>query len=144
MFGSAARAGLPGHLLEAVSAAWRPAPWFAPIAATSSWQAIGRRPGRHTGERLGIVERQERDDRQRRHAPYRVDRLLELAEVVERLDHEEVDAAPFQHGRLLGERREAFVLGISDVAERADRTGDVDGALPTPPARLGRASRRQS
>ena len=62
---------------------------------------LGRR---HARERLGaLVERQERDDREARHASHRLDRVDDLLEVVERLDHEDVGAAPVEHGRLLGE-----------------------------------------
>ena len=129
MFGSAARSGpSPAISSSAVSAAWRPAPWFAPIAATSSWRRPSAAAPAATPASVSASSSNVRSATIGSARSYRVDRLLELAEVVERLDHEEVDAAPFQHGRLLGERREAFVLGISDVAERADRAGDVDGA----------------
>ena len=92
-------------------------------------QTLGCRACRDAGERLRVlVERQQRDDGERRDAAYGLDRLLELGEVVERLDHEEVDAAALEHGGLLRERREALVLRVADVAERPDRAGDVDVA----------------
>ncbi len=92
-------------------------------------QPLGRRAGRHACERLRVlVERQHRDDGETRDAAYRLDGLLELGQVVERLHREEVDAAAFEHSRLLGECFEAFLLGIAHVAEWPDRAGDVDGA----------------
>ena len=81
-----------------------------------------------------VVEGEQRDDRQRRDRACRLDRDHELVEVEERLDHEEVDAAAFEHARLLGVERS--VLGRVEhleLAERADRAGDEDvsaGDLP--------------
>ena len=90
-------------------------------------QVLGGSLRRDTGERLRVlVEGQQRHDRQRGDAAYRLDRLLELGEVVERLHHEEVDAAALEDGGLLRERREALVLRVADVAERPDRAADVD------------------
>ena len=51
---------------------------------------------------------------------------LQLTEVVERLDEEQVDAAGFQQLRLLGEQRPPVVLGVADVAQRADGARDDD------------------
>ena len=52
-----------------------------------------------------------------------LDRGDELVEVVERLDHEEVDAASLEELRLLGEDG---VTILRRAAERADRAGDED------------------
>ena len=85
-----------------------------------------------------VVERQEGDDRQRRHGAHRLDRDDELVEVEERLDHEQVDAAALEHARLRGV--EGAVLGrVEDLelAQRADRPGDED----VPPRDLARLPR---
>ena len=67
-------------------------------------ERCGRLLGGDAPERLRVlVEGQERDDRQRRHGAHRADRGEELLELVERLDHEEVDAATFEKLRLLAE-----------------------------------------
>ena len=67
-------------------------------------QPLGRLARRHAGERLGaLVEGHQRDDRQARDAAHRLDRVDELLEVVERLDHEEVGAAALEDRGLLGE-----------------------------------------
>ena len=125
-FGSAA-SGLPLSPMRSIarSAAWRPTPWFAPIAATSTLaRACGRLLGGDASERLRVlVEGQERDDRQRRDAAHRADRREQLVELVERLDHEEVDAATLEELRLLGEDGVAI---LHRPAERADRPGDED------------------
>ena len=85
-------------------------------------RADRRRASRHARERLPVaVERHQRDDGQRRHPADRGDGGFELVEVVEGLDHEEVDTSGLEHARLLGEERRR--LG---VAERADRPGDED------------------
>ena len=90
-------------------------------------EALGRRRGLHSAERLRVlVEGHQRDDRQRRHAAHGPDCELELVQVVERLDHEQVDAASGEHGRLLGELVEPPVLRVADVTERPDRAGDED------------------
>ena len=133
MFGSAA-SGMPcvAHRLEArASAAVGPAPWFVPIAATSSSASRSRRGSRAdpAGDLGLVVEGQQRDDRERRDAAHRLDRDDELVEVEERLDHEEVDAAALEHAGLLGVER-AVLGGVEhlELAERADRAGDEDVA----------------
>ena len=76
-----------------------------------------------------VVERQERDDREGGDAAHRLDGDDQLLEVEERLDHEEVDAAPLEHLRL--RRVERAVLGRVEhleLAERADRPCDEDVA----------------
>ena len=64
----------------------------------------------------------------------------ELVEVVERLDHEEVDAAALEELRLLGE--DARRGPSTGAAERADRAGDEDVRARTPRARRARSSPR--
>ena len=143
MFGSAASAR-PGACIcsSAVSAASSPAPWFAPIAATSSpasRSAASRAPT--PGERLGVlVEGQERDDRQRRDAPHGRDRVHELLEVEERLEHEEVGAAVLEHRRLLREELEPL-LRARRLAERPDRAADEDVAARQLPRLAGELHR---
>ena len=56
------------------------------------------------GQRLGVLaEGEQSHDREPRDAPHAVHRSLELVEVEERLEHEQVGAAAFEDGRLLGE-----------------------------------------
>ena len=112
---------------SASSAACGPAPWFVPIAATSSRAsrsaaAAASIPPASLGV---VVEGEERDDRERRDAADGLDRRDELVEVEERLDHEQVDAAALEHARLLGVER-AVLAGVEDLelAERADRARD--------------------
>ena len=98
-------------------------------------QALGGLGGGHARERLGaFVEGQSRDDRERRDSAYGLDRRLELVQLVERFDHEEVDAAPVQEQRLLGEDLAALIgRNRGQIAQRADRPGDEDlpaGDLP--------------
>ena len=139
MFGSAA-SGRPSACIcsSAVSAASRPAPWFAPIAATSSSASRSAAcRARDAGERLGVlVEGQQRDDRQRRDAADGRDRVDELLEVEERLEHEEVGAAVLEHRRLLGEEL-AALLRARRLAERADRAADEDVAARQLPRLAG-------
>ena len=76
----------------------------------------------HAAQRLGVlVERQQADDRKRRDPPYGRDRDKQLVEVVEGLDHEEVDAAALEQPRLLGEHRLAI---LDRAAQRPDRARD--------------------
>ena len=101
-------------------------------------QARRRVLGRDSGEGHAVgVERQQRDDRQRGDGAHRRDRRLELVEVEERLDHEEVDAAAFEHRRLLRDELGGIEAAQLDVAERPDRAGDEDVA-PRDLARLAR------
>ena len=89
-------------------------------------QPFGCRSRCHAGQRLRIlVECQERDDRERRDAaqarsPARAPRG------VERLDREEVDATAFEHRGLLGEGLVPLILRVANIAQWADRAGDVD------------------
>ena len=58
-------------------------------------EPLGRRRGVDAAGHLGlVVEGEQRDDRQRRDLAHRLDGDDELVEVEERLDHEQVDAAP--------------------------------------------------
>ena len=67
-------------------------------------EPLGRLGGGDTRDRLRVlVEGQESDDREGGGAPHSLDRIDHFLEVVERLDHEDVDAAAFEHGRLLDE-----------------------------------------
>ena len=92
-------------------------------------KARGRLRGGDPGERLRVlVEGQHRDDRQARDALDRLDRRHQLVEVEERLDHEEVDAAPLEDPRLLGEDRRCERCRSVQLAQRADRAGDEDVA----------------
>ncbi len=130
MFGSAASAlPSPDISSSAASAAIRPAPWFAPIAATSmSASRFARLRRAYSRERLGaVVERHQRDDRERGDAAHRLDRVAQLVQVVERLDHEEVGAAALEDLRLVGEQLAAHARGRG-LAERADRAGDENVA----------------
>jgi len=89
-------------------------------------EPLGGLGGGDAGERLGrLVERHERDDGEARDASHRVDRVLDLVQVVERLDEEEVDAAPVEDARLLGEELSPDARGGA-LSERPDRTGDED------------------
>ena len=80
--------------------------------------------GGDAAERLRVlVEREQADDGEPRHRADGCDRRDQLVELVERLDHEEVDAAALEQRRLLGEDRLAV---LRRPAERADRAGDED------------------
>ena len=139
-FGSTA-SGLPASRMSAIapSAAAGPAPWFAPNAATSSVpsRAAAVRADTPASVCRSLSKRHERDDRQRRDRADRRDRGLEIDEVVERLDHEEIDAAALEDLRLLGVERRRLVALELRVAERADRARDEDVA-PRHLARLAR------
>ena len=77
---------------------------------------------RNAAERLRVlVERQQADDRQRGDRAHRPDRREQLVQLVERLDHEEVDAAALQDPGLLGEDRVAVLRRTSERADRARR-----------------------
>jgi hypothetical protein len=93
-------------------------------------EALRRLARRDAGKRLGaFVEGQRRHDRKRRDAPGRVDRGLELVELVERLDHENVYAAAVEHLGLFGEDlRSLLPRQALGVAERTDRACDEDVA----------------
>ena len=83
--------------------------------------------GGDSRERLGaLVEGQRGDDRQAGDAAHGLDRGLELLQDVERLDHEQVDAAPVEDPGLLREDLGALLGRNREVAERADRAGDED------------------
>ena len=89
---------------------------------------------RHAAERLRVlVEREQADDRKRRDCAHRVNRGEQLGELVERLDHEQVDAASFQKARLLGEDGVA-VLGRPP-------SGPIEPAMNTSAPEISRASR---
>ena len=126
---AARRATSPSDCISAsaFSAAAGPALWFAPIAATlERGEPLGGGARRHAAERLTVgVEGHQRDDRQLRDRAHRLDRGDELVEVVERLEHEQVDAAAFQHLGLLGDERRCL--------------GRIEVLRPRP---AGRSSRR--
>ena len=91
-------------------------------------EPLRRGLGRDAAERLAVgVEGHQRDDWERRDAAHGLDRGDELVEVEERLEHEQVDAAALEDLRLLAEVL-ALLGGVEplDVADRADRAGDVD------------------
>ncbi len=106
-------------------------------------EPLGRLARRHARERLGaFVEGHQRDDRQARDAPHRLDRVDELLEVVERLDHEEVGAAALEDARLLAEELAAHPRGRR-LADRPDRAGDEDVAAGDLPRLSGQLDRRR-
>ena len=117
---------LPFISLSAARAAWMPAPWFAPIAATpSSRRRSAARAAETPGERLrACVEREHGEHGERGDTADRFDRRFELVQLEEGLDGEEVDAAAFEDGGLLGEDLAALVGVDAGLAERADRAGD--------------------
>ena len=141
MLGSAA-SGTPASRIprRALSATVGPAPWFVPIAATSSAASRLAATAAPTppvtsasSSNVSSATIGERGD-----AAYRLDRDDELLEVEEGLDHEQVDAASLEHLRLRRVLR--AVLGRVEhleLAERADRPGDEDVA-PGDLARLAR------
>ena len=128
MLGRAASGTPESRIASSASrAACGPAPWFVPIAATSS--SASRRPAAARIDPtagLGVVvEREQRHDRKRRDPADRLDRRDELVEVEERLDHEQVDAAPLEHAGLLCVQRPVLArVEHLQLAERPDRAGD--------------------
>ena len=130
----ARRAPRPGRRRSSRRRRRRPAP-----------RAARRIAGRDAGERLGVlVEGELGDDRQRRDGPHRGHGRLELLEVEERLDHEQVDAAPLEEPRLLEEDVVGVLAAVRavELAERADRAGDEDLLARRSRAPRARASRR--
>ena len=92
---------------------------------------------RHAGERLRLlVERHQRDHRQARDAAHGFDRVDELLEVVERLDHEQVRAAALEHAGLLARTRRAESASVA-VSPR----GPIEPAMKTSRPVTSRASR---
>ena len=74
-------------------------------------QGCGGVARRDAAERVRVlVEREQRDDRERGHAAHRIDRREELRELVEGLDDEQVDAAALEQLSLLGERGTPVVV----------------------------------
>ena len=100
-------------------------------------EPLGRLARRHAGERLGaLVEGHQRDDRQARDAAHRLDRVDELVEVVERLDHEEVGAAALE------DRSPARANSSRRTREVADSpSGPIEPAMKTSRPEISRASR---
>ena len=74
-----------------------------------------------------LVERHERNDRQARDAARRLDCVDGFLQVVERLDHEDVDPAAVENGGLLGEKLAAHSRGRR-LPKGPDRTADEDVA----------------
>ena len=89
-----------------------------------------------------FVKRQQRHDRQARHAPHRLDRVDHLLQVVERLDHEDVGAAPVEDGSLLREELPANARGRR-LTERSDRAADEDVATRHLPGVAGKLDARR-
>ena len=108
-------------------------------------QAFGRGLGRDTAQRLAVgVEGHQGDDRQRRDAAHSRDCRDELVQVEERLQHQQVDASSLEDLSLLAEVH-ALVGGVEplDLADRADRAGDVDVGARDLPCLAGQAHRRR-
>ena len=130
MFGRAAR-GKPVSRIprSARRATVGPAPWFVPIAATSSpasrWAAASAPIPPVTSASSSKVRSATIGSDG--HGAHGLDRDDELVEVEERLDHEEVDAPSFEDPGLRGVERP--VLGCVEdleLPERTDRAGDED------------------
>ena len=143
MFGSAASGGavVAPSPRAPRSAACRPAPWLAPIAATSSAAqplgGLGRAvtpasvsapSSKVSSATIGSVETL-------RTASIAV---VELVEVVERLDHEQVDAAALEHRAPA--RRRARRAGRRE-RRRASPSGPIEPAMKTSRPETSRASR---
>ena len=140
-FGSAASdEPVPLHLRERVQRGRRAgAVVGADRAEAELAEPRGRIGRRDAAERLAVgVEGHQRDERQLRDAAHGLDRDEQLVEVVERLEHEQVDAAALEDARLLDEER-GGLGGVEQLglAERADRAGDEDLAAADLP-RLAR------
>ena len=126
MFGRAA-SGRPGACIcsSAVSAARSPAPWFAPIAATSSpasRSAASRRvtPASVSASSSKVISATIGSEDTLSHG---CDRVCQLLEVEERLEHEQVGAAALEQGGLLGEEL-LPALGARRLPQRPDRAPD--------------------
>ena len=93
-------------------------------------QLVGSVARGHAGEGLRLVlEREQRDDRQARYRANGLDRDDELVEVEERLEHEQVGAAPLQDRRLLGEEPGAlFGVRVVDSPSGPIEPADEDVA----------------
>ena len=120
-------AGARASRASAVRALCGPAPWFVPIAATSSAASraaasAASTPPAASASSSNVSSATIGSDET---AAHRLDRRDEVVDVEERLDHEEVDAAPLEHPRLLGvERAVRVAVEHLELAERADRAGD--------------------
>ncbi len=128
MFGSAA-SGRPFAPIcsSASSATSRPPPWLAPIAATSSLPSRsaasrGVTPASVSAPSSNVISATIGSADTARTA---ADRVHELLQVVERLDHEQVGAASLEHARLLAAEVLTDPRGRR-FAERPDRTADED------------------
>ena len=99
-------------------------------------QLVGGVASANAGEGLRVVlEREQRDDRQARDGANGLDRDHQLVEVEERLEHEQVGAAPFQDRRLLGEEPGALLDGESSPS------GPIEPPMKTLLPVTSRASR---
>src|ERR1051325_8191867 len=116
MFGSAAGGFCEAISSHASTAATPPGPSVAPLFCRDA-----------RGRDGAVVEREQRDDGQRGDLADALDRVDQLLEVVERLDHEEVGAPALEHRRLLGEELMPDP-GARRLAQRADRAPDEDVA----------------
>jgi hypothetical protein len=119
------------HVAEGAQGNRRPRPVIRPDRCdVEACKAPCGRLGADAAGDLGlVVEREQRDDRERRDLAHRLDGDDELLEVEEGLDHEQVDAASLEHACLLGIER-AVLGGVEhlELAERADRARDEDVA----------------
>ncbi len=99
-------------------------------------QPLGRLARGHACEGFGaLVEGHQRDDRKARDGAGALDRVHQLVEVVERLDHEQVRSSALEHLGLLGEELPAHARG-GRLSEGPDGAADEDVA----PGRLARVA----
>ena len=145
MFGRAASGdSVAAHLLDRLERCEEPAAVIgADRGDVQRAQPLGRLLRADAGEGLcALVERHQRDDGQGRHPAHRLDRVDELLEVVERLDHEQVGAAALEDARLLGEQLVSHARRRR-LADRADRAGDEHVASRDLPRLAGELHRRR-
>ena len=116
------RRSVAGHVGERVERRGRPAAVVrAERGQVELPQARAGVACRDAGHRHPVaVEAHQRHDRQARDGAHRLDRELQLEQVVERLEHHDIGAAALQDPRLLGER------GAVVLSARPDRPADED------------------
>ena len=124
---------------SARSAARSPAPWFAPNAASAelaqrSAASAARTPPSVSPSASKLISATIGSDETPRTASTAV---TQLAEVVERLDHEQVDAAALEQSRLLGEERAAVVVRVVALSP----SGPIEPPMKTSRPEISRASR---
>ena len=123
----------------------RPAPWFAPNACdrSSRNRSAASRAATPPSVTPSLSKLISATIGSAGHRAHRLDRDLELVEVVERLEDEQVGAAALEDARLLGEQLAVVLLAVLDVAERPDRAADqhlAAGDLARLPRELHRRS----